>query len=220
MKATVKVHIVKWLVILFVTYIMMQFCNIAVSQLEYSVDLYKKANFESEDEDFLEKREREAEKKEIKKKMKVLLGERDYENLLKACDKLQQLDPDDKFIDLYKKFAEEGLLKESIKPKTETSVETVVVEKTPEAMETSEEGIETNIDKGEVEEEVITSVETKKPLFGKKTSNPAVIACVIAKSSPMYPTLLNPVSSLKTRRLSVIPMNVAVVLNTVLKLYL
>ncbi len=169
MKAAFKVHISKWFIILFLTYTMIQFCNIAISQLDYSVDLYKKANFESEDEDFLEKREREAEKKEIKKKMKVLLGERDYENLLKACDKLQQLDPDDKFIDLYKKFAEEGLLKESIKPKTETSVETVVAEPTPEAVETSEESVETKIDEGEVEKEVITSVETKKPLFGKDT---------------------------------------------------
>ena len=156
-----------WAIAIIALFIVLHLSNNVIAQLDYSIDLEEKAKPEGKGEDFLEQKKIEAEKKQIKKKMKELLGDRNYKNLLEACQRLQQLDPDDKFIDLYKRFAEEGLLKDSIKPKPETSVENVIIEKTPEAVESPIESVKTDVDQNKIKNEIVTRVETKRPLLDR-----------------------------------------------------
>ena len=106
-----------WIINILSLILILYFQNFATAQLDYSVDLSEKARIKSEDKDFLQQRQIEAEKKQIKKKMKELLGDRDYKQLLGACERLQKLDPDDKFIDLYLKYYYK-LLKMQSKTKT------------------------------------------------------------------------------------------------------
>jgi len=154
-----------WIINILFIILILYFQNFATAQLDYSVDLSENARIKSEDKDFLQQRQIEAEKKQIKKKMKELLGDRDYKQLLESCERLQKLDPDDKFIDLYKKFAEEGLLKDSVKPQIKPSVEKVIIETTPEAIESPKEESEGYIGKEKDESKLITKVESKKPMF-------------------------------------------------------
>jgi len=159
------------IIAIIVLFIVLHLSNNVIAQLDYSLDysinLEEKAKPEGKGEDFLEQKKIEAEKKQIKKKMKELLGDRDYKNLLDACQRLQQLDPDDKFVDLYKKFAEEGLLKDSVKPKSETSVENVIIEKTPEAVESPTESVKADVNQNKTKNELVTKVETKRPLLNR-----------------------------------------------------